>query len=67
MSKFCFYSAKGYIFPRDKEGNVVKGRAVETVMSRGCVRHDDEMYGAILRQNPGLLRCDKVDFETWGI
>ena len=67
MSNFCAYKAVGYIYPRDKDGNPISSGKVKGKTFRGNVLHDEGMYGAIMRQNPELLRCDRVDFETWGI
>ena len=67
MSKFCFYNATGYIYSRDKDGNIRKGDLIGTIKAKGCAQYNNEMYGSILRQSPDLRKCDRVDFETWGI
>ena len=67
MSNFCAYKAVGYIYTRDQEGNPIPNSKVSGKTFRGNVLYDEGMYGAIMRQNPELLHCDHVDFETWGI
>lgn len=65
MNNFCYYRATAYIYPRDKDGNVISQTPIETFIANGCVRDDDEIYGAIMRQNPDFQKCDKVEFVTW--
>ena len=67
MNNFCMYTAIGYRYPVDKNGNKVPEHRVSTGYFRGCVRYDNDMYGAIIRQHPELLHCDAVNFETWGV
>ncbi len=67
MSKFCMYEAIGYRYPVDKDGNKIPSKKASTGKFRGCVEYGVDMYGSILRQNPELLHCDAVDFDTWGI
>lgn len=67
MSKFLAYEATGYILERDKEGRVLEKQKKRPIKARGNVLNADDKYGAIMRQNPDLLRCDRVIFDTWGI
>lgn len=67
MSKFCFYNAVGYMYPTDKNGNKKPTHRVPTDNLTGCVQYGKDMYGSIMKQNPELLKCDRVDFITWGV
>lgn len=66
MNGFCAYEATGYVFQRDRNGNRT-GKVQQIVHRKGNVQHCPEMYGAIMRQQPDLLQCDSVTFDTWEI
>lgn len=67
MSKFCMYNAAGYRYLTDRNGEKMPYKFERTDNFRGCVQHGTDMYGSIMKQNPELLKCDRVDFTTWGV
>lgn len=66
MSEFCMYEAEGIVFKLDKNGE--KTRTIEErFRTRGTAKNDPYLHGSIMRQNPDLLRCDRMTVYTYQI
>ena len=60
---FKAYKAWGYEAVRTKDGEIVGYRRISFRTCSGIVRDFYGTPGAIIRQNPELARCDKVEWE----
>ena len=60
---FKAYKAWGYEAVRNKHGEITGYNRFALVIRSGIVRDFQGTPGAIIRQNPELERCDKVEWE----
>ena len=60
---FKAYKALGYDAVRNKHGEITGYNRFARIIRSGIVRDFYGTPGAIIRQNPELARCDKVEWE----